>query len=201
MTQQQQDTSEIPRPAADAAPSRTGFSLVELLVVVGIIALLAGLLLSAVSRVRETAQSTRCLSNLHSISVAFNAYASDNDLRLPDPASTNVSWEFILQPYLTQTMVFACPGDLEVFPAVGSSYDWRDTRDPTTTLAARRLSDPLRGDAVFAFETLPGWHGKHLINAVLLNGSCLTMDEDSCLGDLRVPVAIGATSPPQPRGR
>ena len=201
MRPQQHDRRNILLPAAVTTAARPGFSMVELLVVIGIIALLAGLLLSAVSRVRESAQSARCLSNLHSISVAFHAYASENDLRFPEPAATNVSWEFMLQPYLSQTMVFGCPSDLEVFPATGSSYDWRDTRDPATTLAGRRLSDSTRDEAVLAFETLPGWHGKHLMNAVLLNGSCLTMDEDGCLGDLRVPVIAGGQSVLQSRGR
>jgi prepilin-type N-terminal cleavage/methylation domain-containing protein len=167
---------------------RLGFSMAELVVVIGIIAVLAALLLSAISRVRRSAQSATCLSNLRNISVAFHAYASESDLRYPDPASTTISWEAILQPYLNQTMVFACPSDLEVFPATGSSYDWRDTRDPATTLAGRRISDPVRGDTVVAFETLPGWHARHMMNAVLADGSCLSMTEDGCLGDLRLPL-------------
>ena len=171
----------------------------ELVVVIGIIVVLAALLLSAVSRVRQSAQSARCLANLHNISVAFHAYASENDLRYPDPASTNISWEAIVQPYLTQTMVFACPGDSEVFPATGSSYDWRDTRDPATTLAGKRLSDPVRSEAVLAFETLPGWHARHMMNAALVDGSCVTLSDDSCLGDLRIPIAPGA--PPGADGR
>jgi type II secretory pathway pseudopilin PulG len=171
----------------------------ELVVVIGIIIVLSALLLSAASRVRQSAQSARCLANLHNISVAFHGYASDNDLRYPDPASTTISWESILQPYLNQTMVFACPGDFEVFPATGSSYDWRDTRDPLTTLAGRRISDPVRGDTVLAFDTLPGWHARHMMNAVLVDGSCLAMSEDSCLGDLRVPLVPGG--PPGADGR
>lgn len=180
---------------------RGGFSLGELVVVIGIIAVLAGLVLSAVSRIRRSAQSTRCLANLHAISTAFHAYAADSDLRYPDPASTDISWEAILQPYLDQPMVFACPSDLEVFPATGSSYDWRDTRDPATTLAGRRLSDVLRGDTVVAFETLPGWHARHRMNAALSDGSCLSMDEDACLGDLQRPIGSAglssASSPPK----
>lgn len=198
MRPQQQDSRNT-YPGAKAPYG--GFSLVELLVVIGIIALLAGLVLSAASRVRESAQSARCLANLHNIATALHAYASDNDLRYPDPAPTNVSWEFMIQPYLSQAMAFACPSDVEVFPAVGSSYDWRDTRNAATTLAGRRLSDATRGDAVLAFETLPGWHGKHRINAALLNGSCVTMNEDDCLGDLRVPLGDGTPSGPSGGGR
>jgi hypothetical protein len=88
-------------------------------------------------------------------------------------------------------MVFACPSDDEVFPSVGSSYDWRDTADPLTTLAGRPITQPIRADAVLAFESLPGWHQRHWMNALLVNGSAQTMNDDVCLGDLEVPVCIG----------
>ena len=76
-----------------------------------------------------------------------------------------------------------CPADEEVYPAVGSSYDWRDTGNPDTTLAGQPITKA-RSDAIFAFETLPGWHSKNKINAVRVDGSALSMDEEDCLSDL-----------------
>jgi len=84
---------------------------------------------------------------------------------------------------------FACPADSEIFPEVGSSYDWRDTPNPITTLAGRSVSAVSRSTAVLAFDTLPGWHEKHFMNAIRVDGSAEEMREEDCLGDLRVPVA------------
>ena len=65
-------------PRLRTAPHPTGFTLVELLVVLAIIAILAGFLLSALSRARESARQTQCISQLRQFSIAAQLYWDDH---------------------------------------------------------------------------------------------------------------------------
>src|SRR6266550_7179960 len=70
-----------PEPGNSIRPR--GFTLVELLVVIGIIAILIGVLLPVLSRVQRSARDVKCQSNLRQIGQALFAYAADNKGSLP----------------------------------------------------------------------------------------------------------------------
>src|SRR4051812_16345443 len=115
---------------------RAAFSLTELLVVIGVVGVLAAIILAVLSSSRRAASGVACASNLRQIHAAFLRYLDNSEGRYPDTFVSGVSWEQMLRQYTGSVGgTFRCPSDPELFDAVGSSYDWRDTGRVDTTLA------------------------------------------------------------------
>ena len=96
-------TAETRRRGEKTRRSRCAFTLVELLVVIGIIAIMVGILLPTLSRARKAAQTTQCLSNIRQLNMALSLYIQANKYHCFPyyGATTQILWQAMILPYVT----------------------------------------------------------------------------------------------------
>lgn len=108
------------------------FTLLELLVVIGIIAVLAGLAYPVYRRVTANGKAVACLSNLRQLGAGLHAYLNDHEMRMPVLKIARESLaedvpviDNTLDKYVQDRSVFACPADTKNFAErTGTSYCW-----------------------------------------------------------------------------
>lgn len=130
------------------------FTLVELLVVIGIIAILASMLLPVMSRIKDAAHRTHCLSNLRQLGLAYHLYNEDYSNRLPTTdmlgrssyrtVADPLGLPGFFRPYCTTNRVWVCPIGRKTLGSNGVNYAWSRSQNLVgtngSTTAFNRMS-------------------------------------------------------------
>ncbi|MBK1814670.1 type II secretion system protein [Luteolibacter yonseiensis] len=115
---------------------RSGFTLMEMLVVLAIIGVLAGIAYPVSRSMLGKARETACLTKLRSVGAGLQSYLQEHNNMMPELAQGRATktdeqpvLETVLLPYLESAEAFHCPADQMEFEKTGCSYFWNSTQN------------------------------------------------------------------------
>ena len=126
----------------------SGFTLIELMAVIGIIILLAGILMPALNTARRQARKTECMNNIRQLGIALQAYAMDNNSNYPNSQAV---YNAQISNYVDNTSILQCPEN------AGANYTFL----PTTT----QLDEDSDSDSAVLQDAASGGTGPHSGNS------------------------------------
>ena len=145
------------------------FTLIELLVVIAIIAILAGMLLPALARAKESGKRIACVNNLRQLGLSVQMFADDNEGRHPVRTINGVaggSWPTSLRDYYKDLKTLVCPSDLN--PLSNSSASSNEDRAPRSYIV-NGWNDYF--DAITPISSISVLEGKQMPEAAIKNAS------------------------------
>lgn len=170
-----------------------GWTLVELLIAVGVMGVLVAVLLPALAHVRATARTTQCLSNVRQIGVMLNAYlvssggvmpALQNRLSVAEPLP---AMDTELPPPGEAAGVFACPADRRGLHQVsGTSYFWNFTLNAQRVEQLFSIVGGATPSRIPVVSDKEGWHPEIRDKLVVLYADGHASRELTFLSDLGV---------------
>jgi prepilin-type N-terminal cleavage/methylation domain-containing protein/prepilin-type processing-associated H-X9-DG protein len=144
---------------------RSGFTLVEMLVVIAIIAVLAGIGYPVTQSFIGKSREAACLDKLRALGVGLQQYLQDHGDKMPELEALRAAktddvpvLEVVLLPYLETAEAFQCPADQAIFAKSGSSYLWNSTQNglPASKLVFFGIKD--RPDKIPLIIDKEAWH-------------------------------------------
>lgn len=119
---------------SECPPDHAGFTLLELLAVVGLMLLLAALVVPLATGALDSAYQVECANNLRNIGAVYSLYAADHDLRLPSKEMLgNSSYRSLVdplglpsyfKPYMATNRSWMCPRGRKTLKQFGVNYAW-----------------------------------------------------------------------------